>query len=115
MSEFGADAVAGLHRSVESVFSEEYQRDLLVEHERCLDKLYANRTNNGIKLLGSMIWNFADFSTHDSLLRVGGNRKGIFTRDREPKLAAESIRKFYRNRLVKGTRIYRSKFKPGTG
>jgi beta-glucuronidase len=38
------------------------------------------------------VWNFADFGTEPSLHRVDGNRKGVFTRDRRPKLAAHALR-----------------------
>ena len=38
----------------------------------------------------SGIW---DFATSQSLLRVQGNKKGIFTRQRQPKAAAFAIRK----------------------
>lgn len=101
VSEFGADTIAGLHGSTTQIYSEEYQRDLIVEHEKVFDELARNRTLGGqINFIGSMIWNFADFSTHSSLQRVGGNRKGIFTRAREPKLAAESVRSIYRSRLL---------------
>lgn len=102
VSEFGADTVAGLHGSTTELFSEEFQRDLIAEHERVFDEIVAKRRENHINLLGSMIWNFADFSTHDSLMRVGGNRKGIFTRDRRPKLAVERVREIYlaRSRLA---------------
>lgn len=37
----------------------------------------------------SGIW---DFATSQSLMRVQGNKKGIFTRDRKPKLAAHYFR-----------------------
>lgn len=37
----------------------------------------------------SGIW---DFATSQSLLRVQSNRKGIFNRDRKPKLAAHYFR-----------------------
>ena len=37
---------------------------------------------------GELVWNFADFKTSEGIFRVGGNKKGIFTRDREPKSAA---------------------------
>lgn len=37
----------------------------------------------------SVIW---DFATSQSLLRVQGNKKGIFTRDRKPKLTAHYFR-----------------------
>ena len=33
-----------------------------------------------------------DFATSQSLLRVQGNKKGSFTRDRKPKLAAHYFR-----------------------
>ena len=39
-------------------------------------------------VIGEHPWNFADFATDQGLLRVNGNKKGIFTRDRKPKLAA---------------------------
>lgn len=101
VSEFGADAVSGLHSVTRGdLFSEEYQRDLLVEYEKVFDEIVCDY-NGKINLVGSMIWNFVDFSTHESLLRVGGNRKGIFNRDRSPKLAVESVRKIYQSRLNK--------------
>lgn len=37
--------------------------------------------------------NFADFATSQGILRVGGNKKGIFTRDRKPKSAAFLLQK----------------------
>jgi beta-glucuronidase len=42
-----------------------------------------------------MIWCFADFKTKQGVERVGGNRKGIFTRNREPKASAHLLRKRY--------------------
>lgn len=100
VSEFGADTLSGLHSSESDIFSEEFQRDLLVEHERVFDEIFASRNKSAINFWGSMIWNFADFSTHESLLRPGGNRKGLFTRDRKPKLASESIKQIYLQRLA---------------
>jgi beta-glucuronidase len=38
--------------------------------------------------VGEQVWNFADFATVPGVMRVGGNRKGIFTRERKPKAAA---------------------------
>ncbi|HAP96930.1 MAG TPA: glycosyl hydrolase family 2, TIM barrel domain protein, partial [Cutibacterium acnes] len=46
--------------------------------------------------VGEHIWNFADFATTSGTMRVGGNRKGIFTRDRQPKSAAFHLRKRWR-------------------
>ena len=44
-------------------------------------------------VIGEMPWNFADFATCQGPMRVGGNRKGLFTRDRKPKMAAHFFRK----------------------
>ena len=38
------------------------------------------------------VWNFADFKTKQGLIRAKGNSKGVFTRDRQPKLAAHYLR-----------------------
>jgi hypothetical protein len=43
-------------------------------------------------LVGEMIWNFADFMTKQQTNRVVGNRKGIFSRQRQPKLSAHVLR-----------------------
>ena len=42
-----------------------------------------------------MIWNFADFMTKQQYHRVAGNRKGVFTRQRQPKAAAHVLRTRY--------------------
>jgi beta-glucuronidase len=36
---------------------------------------------------GEQVWNFANFQISERIMRVGGNKKGIFTRDRQPKAA----------------------------
>lgn len=108
ISEFGADTIAGLHSFSPNsdIFSEEYQRDLILKHEEIFNDLWCLHTKNNtlnttqIPFLGSMVWNFADFSTDVSLLRVGGNRKGVFTRDRNPKMAAQTIRAAYLNKTI---------------
>ena len=41
------------------------------------------------------VWNFADFMTSQGVTRVVGNRKGLFTRQRQPKLAAHTVRSRY--------------------
>jgi hypothetical protein len=42
-------------------------------------------------VVGEHIWNFANFAVAPGILRADGtNRKGIFTRAREPKVAAEN-------------------------
>ncbi len=85
ITEFGADAVAGFHSLPAEQWSEEYQTDLLlglIEVMREFDFV-----------IGEHVWNFADFRTAQNHSRVGGNKKGVFTRDRQPKMAAHFLRK----------------------
>jgi hypothetical protein len=42
--------------------------------------------------VGEQVWNFADFVTSQTVFRVHGNKKGVFTRDRKPKSAAHALR-----------------------
>ncbi|KAJ2949191.1 hypothetical protein O0L34_g6134 [Tuta absoluta] len=90
MSEYGADTVPGLHRLPEYVWSEEYQVALMSEHFKAFDKLRRDGFFNG-----EFIWNFADFMTAQTYTRVGGNKKGIFTRQRQPKSSAHHLRARY--------------------
>ncbi|MCA9883084.1 MAG: beta-glucuronidase [Anaerolineae bacterium] len=85
MSEFGADAMAGMHSIPAQVFTEDYQRDLI--------KMYLDVTAKHDFVIGMHIWNFADFQATQSISRVGGmNLKGVFTRARQPKMAAYLLR-----------------------
>ncbi|XP_024082283.1 beta-glucuronidase isoform X2 [Cimex lectularius] len=88
--EYGADTMPGLHIEPAYIWSEEYQVTLLSEHFKAFDNL-----RNKTFFIGEMIWNFADFKTEQSTTRVGGNKKGIFTRTRQPKTAAHHVRKRY--------------------
>ncbi|KPM09415.1 Beta-glucuronidase-like protein [Sarcoptes scabiei] len=87
ISEYGADTVIGLHSEPPSIFTEDYQTELLIENHRAFDLLREKGW-----FVGEHIWNFADFMTAQSLTRVGGNKKGIFTRQRQPKTAARLLR-----------------------
>jgi beta-glucuronidase len=49
-------------------------------------------------VVGEQVWNFADFMTTPGIMRVGGNKKGAFTRDRQPKSAAFALRRRWRDR-----------------
>lgn len=91
MSEYGADTMPGLHELPDYVWSEEYQTEVLSRHFEAFDRL----RQEGF-FIGEFIWNFADFRTAQTYTRVGGNKKGIFTRDRQPKMAAHHVRKRYR-------------------
>ncbi|MES6830410.1 beta-glucuronidase [Cutibacterium acnes] len=88
ITEYGADTMPGLHQIPAQPWSEEYQVEVLKMNERVFDSFDA--------IVGEHIWNFADFATTSGTMRVGGNRKGIFTRDRQPKSAAFHLRKRWR-------------------
>ena len=79
-SEYGADTYQGLKRLPASMWSENYQLEFLKGYHEVFDKHKC--------VCGEQIWNFADFETSEGVFRVGGNKKGIFTREREPKLSA---------------------------
>ncbi|MCI9174347.1 MAG: beta-glucuronidase [Lachnospiraceae bacterium] len=85
ITEYGADTVAGLHDASANMFTEEYQAAYYDVTNRILDQYEFVR--------GEHPWNFADFATIQGVMRVDGNKKGIFTRDRRPKLAAHYFRK----------------------
>ena len=44
-------------------------------------------------MFGMHVWNFADFKTGQGTMRASAmNHKGVFTRDRRPKMAAHFLR-----------------------
>jgi len=88
VTEYGADAMPGLHTLDAVVWSEEYQAALLDAYHRVFDRVDA--------VVGEQVWNFADFATGPSFIRVDGNKKGVFTRDRRPKAAAHHLRRRWR-------------------
>ncbi len=83
-TEYGADTVGGFHDTVPVMFTEEYQVEYYKMNHRIMDGLQ--------NMIGEQVWNFADFATSQGILRVQGNKKGIFTRDRRPKLVAHYLR-----------------------
>ena len=84
MTEYGADTVAGLHDVDAVMFTEEYQVAFLRANHEVFDQFD--------NFVGEQVWNFADFGTSQGVMRVQGNKKGIFTRDRKPKYAAHELR-----------------------
>ena len=84
LSEYGADTIAGMHGAAAEMFTEEYQVAFYEAMNACLDERDF--------VIGEMPWNFADFATCQGPMRAGGNRKGLFTRDRKPKMAAHYFR-----------------------
>jgi beta-glucuronidase len=90
ITEYGADTYPGLHATLPSPWTEEYQIAYLDMNHRVFDRIDA--------VVGEHVWNFADFTTTSGIMRVGGNKKGVFTRDRQPKAAAHALRIRWRNR-----------------
>ncbi len=83
-TEYGADTVAGFHDTTPVMFTEEYQVNFY--------KMIHEVTDHYPFYIGEQVWNFADFATIQGIMRVEGNKKGLFTRDRKPKMAAHYFR-----------------------
>ncbi|KRT83641.1 glycoside hydrolase, partial [Oryctes borbonicus] len=65
MSEYGADTMEGLHIYPEFIWSEEFQVKLMSKHFEAFDAL----RETGF-FIGEFIWNFADFKTAQTFIRV---------------------------------------------
>lgn len=86
LTEFGAEAIPGMHADPPVMFSEEYQAALIEAYLEVSEALPF--------IIGEHIWNFADFRANQHTTRVGGlNHKGVFTRDRRPKLSVHMLRR----------------------
>jgi beta-glucuronidase len=84
-TEFGADTIAGMHNQPSEMWTEEYQVEFLREYLDLADKKPY--------VVGMQMWVFADFKTGQGIFRVNGlNHKGVFTRDRRPKMAAHFLK-----------------------
>jgi beta-glucuronidase len=89
LAEFGADTLPGWHAQPAEMFSEEYQAEMLVGYIKLL--------NSKPFVAGQHVWNMCDFKTGQGVHRTGSmNFKGVFTRDRRPKLAAHRLRALWR-------------------
>lgn len=88
LTEFGADAIPGMHSTADQLFSEEYQADFIEMYWRVIESTAG--------CIGGHVWNFADFRTAQHHRRVQFNHKGVFTRVRDPKMAAWRIRGMWR-------------------
>lgn len=84
-TEFGADTMAGQHGLMGTMWTEEYQYDLMKATLELFDEFP--------QVAGEQMWNFADFQTSSGIMRLDGNKKGAFTRDRRPKAVAHLLRK----------------------
>lgn len=84
MAEYGADTMSGIHKLPSVMWSEEYQTEYLDAQHEVFDSCDS--------LVGEQMWNFADFQTVEGFFRVDGNKKGAFTRTRQPKAAAFQLK-----------------------
>jgi beta-glucuronidase len=88
LTEFGADTIPGHHAQPPEMFSEEYQAEMLAR--------YIELLNSKPYVVGQHVWNLCDFKTSQTVVRMGSmNYKGVFTRDRRPKLAAHRLRQLW--------------------
>ena len=90
VTEFGADAIPGHHALPPEMFSEEYQADFLQGYIEVMDARPF--------VVGQHVWNLCDFKTAQGVKRpMALNFKGVFTRDRRPKLAAHRLRELWQD------------------
>jgi beta-glucuronidase len=89
IAEYGADTNAGTHKLPGVMWSEEYQDEYLSLCHRVFD--------SQPRVRGEQVWVFADFMTGEGIMRVDGNKKGIFTRNRQPKAAAFLLKNRWKN------------------
>lgn len=88
-TEYGADTLASEHKLPSVMWSQEYQDEYLKITHEVFDSY------DFIK--GEQIWNFADFQTTEGIMRVNGNKKGVFTRQRQPKDIAYKLKERWEN------------------
>ncbi len=84
VSEYGTDCIQGIHGTAGEMFTEEYQ----AAYYRRLGAVFDRRPF----FIGEHCWAFADFGTFQGVMRPDGNKKGVFNRERRPKLAAHILK-----------------------
>ncbi len=84
-TEFGTDTLDSLHKLPSVMWSQEYQQEYMEMNFRVFDRYPF--------VQGELAWNFADFQTGQGIMRVNGNKKGLFSRNRQPKEAAWAFRR----------------------
>ena len=85
VTEFGADTIPGVHSTPSEMWTEEYQVEFL--------RGFLDVADQRPFMVGMQVWAFADFKTGQATGRAAGmNFKGVFTRDRRPKMAAHFLR-----------------------
>lgn len=84
IGEFGADSYPGLNWLPHIVWSEEYHCHLVQKTIEWFRKQHY--------IIGEQIWVFADFKCSQENGRAILNRKGMFSRNRQPKMVAHTLR-----------------------
>ena len=95
VSEFGADALQGLHGDKTAVWTEEFQEDLYSETLKMLNKIP--------QLRGITPWILADFRSPRRLLpdiQDGWNRKGLISETGNKKKAYYVLQDFYGKKAI---------------
>lgn len=93
VSEFGGDALQGLHGSKDARWTEEYQEYLFEETLKMLDKIP--------QLRGVTPWILADFRSPRRVLtdiQDGWNRKGVISQNGEKKKAFYVLQNYYQGK-----------------
>ncbi|MDD3253596.1 MAG: beta-glucuronidase [Lachnospiraceae bacterium] len=91
-TEYGADTYFSEHKLPSVMWSQEYQDEYLDMNHKVFDSYPW--------VQGELVWNFADFQTTEGIMRANGNKKGIFTRQRQPKDAAYLFKARWENMPV---------------
>lgn len=96
ISEFGGDALQGMHGDILTRFSEEYQEDLFARTEKMLSKIPQFR--------GVSPWILYDFRSPKRVLpniQDGWNRKGLISQNGTKKKAFYVLKSFYEQMELK--------------
>ncbi len=88
-TEFGTDTLGSEHKLPSVMWTQEYQNEYYEMNFRVFDSYDF--------IQGELTWNFADFQTSEGIFRVNGNKKGVFTRTRQPKESAFILKKRWDN------------------
>ena len=79
-----------MHSINREPYSEEYQHDYYQMNFDVFGSMWF--------CLRRIVMEFADFATPAGLIRVNGNKKGVFTRDRQPKQIVYDLKKRWKNK-----------------
>ena len=88
-TEYGTDNYIGESKLPSVMWAEQYEDEYLDMYHRVFDDYDM--------VQGEQIWNFADFQTVEGLMRVNGNKKGVFTCQRPPKRVAYKLKERWEN------------------